>query len=169
MQREEVTMSQPDAGVTIRKMAESDLPRVNEIDRMLFGQRRVPTWPFSFAVYWDRYKPERSFVAEAGGQVAGFLVGSVVVEEHSQSVLNLKPSAAGPPEYRQVAWIDMIGVDPAYQSAGLGRSLVDAFCSECDRLNVPVKGVAREDDARLRGFLEKAGFKAAELIVYERR
>jgi ribosomal protein S18 acetylase RimI-like enzyme len=156
------------AEIAIRKMAPSDLDGVNEIDRRLFGKQRLPTWPYTFEVYWRQYRPDIRLVAETDGRVAGFIVGSLVVEEHSSSVLHLRHSEGGPGRYSQVGYIDMIGVDPARQSAGIGAALVDAFCAECKALNLGVRGVATEHDSGLRQFLERMGFKARELMVFER-
>jgi ribosomal protein S18 acetylase RimI-like enzyme len=161
-------MTERRARVKIRKMNQADLPTVKATDLLLFGDSRLPTWPFSFEEYWTAYRPDISFVAELDGRVAGFIVGTVVVEEHSYSVLNLRKASARPPRYRQVGWIDMIGVHPEHQHSGIGRSLVEAFCSECGRINAVVKGVAAADDDRLKRFLETAGFKLGNLVVYER-
>lgn len=153
--------------VKIRRMVEADLPRVNEIDRLLFGEERVPTWPFSFESYWALYHPELSFVAEAGGRVVGFIVGTVVEEAHSQSVLSLRHTIDRPSRHRKVGWLDMIGIDPGYQHMGIGRGLAEAFYEECKRSDAVMKGIARESDGRLRNFLASVGAKSSDLVVYE--
>jgi ribosomal protein S18 acetylase RimI-like enzyme len=161
-------MAQNKGNVKIRRMLEGDLPRVNEIDRLLFGEERVPTWPFSFEAYWALYHPKLSFVAEVGGRVVGFIVGTVVEEEHSQSVLNLRHTIDRPSRHRQVGWIDMIGIDPGYQHMGIGRGLVEAFSEECKRNDAVIRGIVKESDARLRDFLATVGFKSSDLVLYER-
>jgi len=60
--------------IKVRKMVESDLPRISEIDNQLAGKARVTTWPFSFEAYWEVYKPEMTFVAEADGKIVGILL-----------------------------------------------------------------------------------------------
>jgi ribosomal protein S18 acetylase RimI-like enzyme len=154
--------------VKIRRMVDADLPQVNAIDRLLFGKERVPTWPFSFESYWALYHPELSFVAEAGGRVVGFITGSLVEEEHSQSILSLRRTIERPSRHRKVGWIDMIGIDPAYQHMGIGRGMVEAFDAECKRSDAIMRGIARESDERLRNFLASVGFKRSDLVVYER-
>jgi len=153
--------------VLIRKMTRSDTERVTEIDEALFGSQRFPTWPFSFQVYWREYSPDIGLVAEVGENVVGFIVGCLVVEDHNRSVLSLRRSEQPRPAY-QVGWIDMIGVQPGSQNAGVGSRLVQAFCSECKSANVSVRAVARENDARLRHFLEAAGFRTRDLLIYEK-
>jgi ribosomal protein S18 acetylase RimI-like enzyme len=161
-------MAQEKENIKIRRMVEADLPQVNEIDRLLFGEERVPTWPFSFEAYWALYHPRLSFVAEAGGKVVGFIVGTVVEEEHSQSVLSLRHTIDRPSRHRRVGWIDMIGIDPGYQHMGIGRGLVEAFDEECKRSDAVMRGIAKESDVRLRNFLASVGFKSSDLVVYER-
>jgi ribosomal protein S18 acetylase RimI-like enzyme len=154
--------------VKTRRMDELDLPRVYAIDNLLFGEARVPSWPFSFEAYWALYHPELSFVAEAGDRVVGFIVGTVVEEEHSQSIVNLRHTLDHPSRHRKVGWIDMIGIDPEYQHMGIGRALVDAFDEECKRRGSVMGGIARESDKRLRDFLTAVGFKTSDLVFYER-
>jgi ribosomal protein S18 acetylase RimI-like enzyme len=154
--------------IKIRRMVDADLPQVNAIDRLLFGKERVPTWPFSFESYWALYHPELSFVAEAGGRVVGFITGSLVEEEHSQSILSLRRTIDRPSRHRKVGWVDMIGIDPAYQHMGIGRGLVEAFDEECKRSDAAIRGIAKESDEKLRNFLASVGFQRSDLIVYER-
>ncbi len=163
-----MTMAQPSKEVRIRPMVETDLPRVNEIDRMLFGDERVPTWPFSFEAYWSVYRPKLSLVAEMSNRVVGFVVGNIVPEEQSQSVLSLRHSPDRPTHHRRVGWIDMIGIDPESQGGGIGRKLVDAFYEQCRQSDAAVKGIARENDERLKKFLASVGFKSSGLVVYEK-
>ena len=163
-----MVMAQPSKEVKIRPMVETDLPRVNEIDRMLFGDERVPTWPFSFEAYWSVYRPKLSLVAEMSNRVVGFVVGNIVPEEQSQSVLSLRHSPDRPTHHRRVGWIDMIGIDPESQGGGIGRKLVDAFYEQCRQSDAAVKGIARENDERLKKFLASVGFKSSGLVVYEK-
>ncbi len=163
-----MTMAQSSKEVRIRPMVDTDLPRVNEIDRMLFGDERVPTWPFSFEAYWSVYRPKLSLVAEMSNRVVGFVVGNIVPEEQSQSVLSLRHSPDRPTHHRRVGWIDMIGIDPESQGGGIGRKLVDAFYEQCKQSDAAVKGIARENDERLKKFMASVGFKSSGLVVYEK-
>ncbi len=161
-------MARDKGEVKIRRMVDADLPRVNYIDRLLFGEERVPTWPFSFEAYWQIHHPGLSFVAEVEGEVAGFLVGNIVQEEHSQSINRLSHTIADFSRHRLVGWIDMLGIDPKYQHRGIGRALVEAFHEECKRNNAPMRGIAREDDEKLKSFLVSLGFRKWEITTYEK-
>ena len=161
-------MAEKKADVKIRRMVEADLPRVNAIDRLLFGEERVPTWPFSFESYWALYHPDLRFVAEAEGRVVGFIVGTIVEEEHSQSVLSLRHTIERPSRHRKVGWIDMMGIDPGYQRMQIGRALGEAFYEECRRSAAVIRLIVRESDRRLRNFLASLDFKSSDLVIYER-
>lgn len=161
-------MTQDKGGVKVRRMVEGDLPRVNDIDRLLFDEERVPTWPFSFEAYWRIYRPELSFVAELKGEVVGFLVGSIEKEERSQTIFSWAHRVAPPSRHQKIGWIDMIGIRPDCQHRGIGRSLVAAFHDECKRNNAMMRSIIREDDERLKNFVVALGFKKWEIATYEK-
>ena len=160
-------MAEKKSDVKIRRMVAADLPRVNAIDRLLFGEQRVPTWPFSFESYWALYHPDIRFVAEVEGRVIGFIMGTVVEEEHSQSVLNLRHTITPPSRHHKVGWVDMVGIEPEYQHRAIGRALGEAFYEECKRCDASMRVIVRENDGRLRNFLESVGFKSSDVVIYE--
>ena len=161
-------MAHSNGEVNTRKMVDADLTRVNEIDKLLFDEERVPTWPFSFEEYWGIHGPGISFVAEVEGKVVGFLAGNIVQEDHSQSILNLRRAVDDFSRVEQVGWIDMIGILPEFQNRRVGRALVEAFQEECKHNNAPIRGIVKEGDERLQKFLERLGFKKWEMTTYEK-
>ena len=154
--------------VKIRKMVDADLVRINEIDSLLFGEKRVRTWPFPFKNYWDIYGPGVSFVAEVERQVVGFLAGNIVGQERSQSILDLMHTIGRSSRYQKIGWIDMVGILPDFQNKQIGRALVEAFHKECQRNEAPIRIITRGDDIRLADFLVKLGFRKWETTVYEK-
>ncbi len=159
----------PEAGeVKVRKMNNADLARVNEIDRLLYGEERVPTWPFSFEAYWGIHRPKLSFVAEVDGVVVGFLVGNIAQEEHSQSIFRLARMSGPQPQNQKIGWMDMIGIHPDYQRRSIGRLLIEAFVEQCKRNNAAVRGVVRDGDERLEKFMISLGFKKQETVIFEK-
>ena len=161
-------MVQSGGETKIRRMVDADLPKVNEIDSMLFDKERVPTWPFSFAAYWNVYRPELSFVAELDGKVVGFLVGEIRQEEPSWSIFDWAHIVDHPSRHKQVGWIDMIGIHPDCQRKGIGQSLVEAFYEECKRNNASMSCMIKENDERLKSFAEAVGFKKWDIATYEK-
>lgn len=154
--------------INIRRMISADLNRVNEIDRLLFGERRVRTWPFSFKSYWEIYGPGVNFVAEVNGLVVGFLAGNIVDQERSQSILDLMHTIGRSARYQSIGWIDMMGILPEFQGKRIGQALVEAFHKECQLQDAPMRSIIRGDDTRLVNFLLKLGFRKWETTVYEK-
>jgi ribosomal protein S18 acetylase RimI-like enzyme len=154
--------------VRVRRMAPSDLNKVNQIDRLLSGSERVPTWPFSFEAYWNIYGPGQIFVADIDSQVVGFIAGNITQEDRSFSVLDMMRTTQPPSRYPKVGWIDMLGVLPDFQSKHVGAALVDAFYKECKSISATMRIIVKKDDARLTSFLERIGFKKWEITTYEK-
>mgnify|MGYP001309894668 CR=1 FL=1 len=132
-------MPQDKGDVHIREMVEEDLPSMNRVDRLLLADERAPTWPLSFESYWQVHRPDTRFVTEIGHELAGFVVGTIVEEEHNQSITSLSHMMVDYHRHRWVGWIDMIGVRPEVQHKGVGRALVEAFYAECKRNNAVMR------------------------------
>ena len=162
-------MAQNKGDIKIRKMVESDLAKVNEVDRSLFSKGRVTTWPFSFENYWKTYHPKLSFVAELKGEVVGFLVGIIGKEERSRSIFSHTFRAG--PLYRgnQIGWIDMIGIREDCWHRGIGRALVEAFQNECKRKNARMRINVRDNDKELKEFLVGLGFVKSDIAIYRKQ
>ncbi len=140
-------------GITIRRMTEADLPQIKRIDELLVGEERVASWPAAAEKLWAVYRPLLSFVAESKGGVVGFILGDIRGVEYGTSMSG---------------WIDMMGVNPAYQRQGIGQRLVEAFCKECQRNEVKIRVMLKEDDERLKAFWSYVGFHKGDLINFER-
>ena len=154
--------------VQVRRMTHDDLMKVNQIDRLLFGDQRVPTWPFSFETYWNMYGPGVSFVAEVNGQLVGFLAGTITPQERSHSIIDMMHSVARASRYPKIGWIDMIGILPEFQNKQVGRALVTAFYEECKRNGASARAHVKEGDTRLSSFLVRMGFNKWETATYEK-
>lgn len=163
-------MAKNNSEVKVRRMAHDDLMQVNQIDRQLFGEQRVPSWPFPFDTYWNIYGPGVSFVAEINGELVGFLAGTIVQQERSQSIIDMMHSKDRTSRYPKVGYIDMIGIRPEFQNKhpSVGRALVNAFLEECKRNGAPTRATVKESDTRLTSFLERLGFKKFESVTYEK-
>ena len=161
-------MAKNNNAVTARRMTHDDLMQVNQIDSQLFGEQRVPTWPFSFDTYWNIYGPGVSFVAEVNGQVVGFLAGTIVQQERSQSLIDMMHSESRSSRYPKIGYIDMIGIRPEFQNKQVGRALVNAFFEECRENGAAVRANIKESDERLSKFLVRMGFKKWETATYEK-
>ena len=150
----------------IRSLTENDLDAVVEIDRKILGKTRREHWKRKMG-YANIY-PRPALVAEIGGKVVGFILGYVSGWEF------------GVPD--SVGWIDTIGVDPDFQSKGVGetlfKKLIENFRrtgreaqpesreSQIEGVNV-VYTLVRWNDWNLLRFFDKMGFKKGEMISLE--
>lgn len=123
------------SGILIRAMRREDVPAVCAVDRQCFVQ---PWSPETFEAELDTtvvyYR-----VAEAGGQVAGYLGSHVIQDE---------------------AHVTTFGVDPALRRRGIGERLMADFLrhavrSDCLRITLEV----RESNLAAQGLYRKFGFQ----------
>jgi ribosomal protein S18 acetylase RimI-like enzyme len=152
--------------VKIRVLSENDLDAVVKIDKKILGKERRAFWKRKIA-YADIY-PRPALVAEFEGKVVGFIMGYVSGWEF------------GVPD--TTAWIDTLGVDPAYQRRGIGRALFNALIesfkrtgreaspgvieakkAEIEGVNV-VYTLANWNDWDLMQFYNAMGFKKGEML-----
>lgn len=92
--------------ITLRPVEPSDYaPIIRVLDEWWDGRAMHDMLPKLFFVHFC----ETSFIAEAGGERVGFLIGFV--------------SQTHPKE----AYIHFVGVHPKYRLAGVGRRLYDSF------------------------------------------
>jgi len=139
--------------VEIRVMRKSDVEPVAEIDYKVFGKRRPEYYERRVAEFLDEDSGRlvTSLVAEVGGQVAGFIMGSVYLGEF------------GIPE--TMASIDTIGVDPHHQRQGIAGYLLDEFKTTVRKAGVAkVHTLVNWTDTDLLGFFANGGFVAANTL-----
>ncbi len=139
--------------VEIRVMRESDVVPVTEIDYKVFGARRPEYYERKVAEVLDEESGRlvTSLVAEVGGKVAGFVMGSVYLGEF------------GIPE--SIAYIDTIGVDPEYQRQGVAGYLLDEFKTTVHKAGVnKMHTLVNWADTDLLGFFANQGFVAANTL-----
>ena len=148
----EVTMALLEE-VTVRKMTDEDLPKVNKISQSLFGKERVSTWLQAVEDHWKHYRSTLNLVAEADGQVVGFLMGGI------RRARRMMPLAG---------WIDIMGIRRDYQHKGIGRKLVEAFTKECEKSDAAMAVAIKKNDKPLKKFFSKMGFKDSDLLILEK-
>jgi len=102
--------------LTIREMELEDLPKVYALGESIFTADK---WP-SLHRTWDEYEAvglfssdgEYCLVAEQGGQLAGFALGTLIDKRKSAW------------SYGYLMWL---AVDPAHKRSGIASQLVDAL------------------------------------------
>jgi GNAT superfamily N-acetyltransferase len=142
-----------DSRLRIRPMEHEDIGDVLAIDRKITGVRRAMT-------YTDLITGDlggllaMSIVAEASGQVVGFILARHVV--------------VGEP-VEEVGLIQIMGVDTDYWRQGIATKMVDFLLKRCQSKGIrTVQTMVNEHDSQLRGFFEHSGFRPGQLIAYSR-
>ena len=96
--------------IQIRKIVETDLRIVMDIEQLLHDEGRKQIWPFSFESYWEILHPNVGLVAELDGDVVGFVIGKIVKLERRKSIFG-RLHTGEPYSLREwVGWVDMIGI-----------------------------------------------------------
>ena len=147
-------MAKKDAAV-VRAVEPSDLDAIMRIDEKLTAQTRKDYWRTRLDIAALR-PPWMSSVAEMDGRLVGFLFGWVAESEFGM------PGAT--------AWIDLIGVDPAYRGRGVGQALVERFIGGGQELRA-IRKVATLIDlgqADVREFFTRLGFHHGPMIHMEK-
>ncbi|RKT88657.1 Ribosomal protein S18 acetylase RimI [Saccharopolyspora antimicrobica] len=90
------------------------LPGVLELGNRVFDVSEMPytSWSLSSAAVHLDAQPDACWVAEAGGRVAGFVLGSLSYDERA--------------DWGYVEWL---AVDPEHQGRGLAKTLLEESCA----------------------------------------
>ena len=137
----------------IRSMVEKDLEAVAEIDQKVLGEKRFDYWRRKIKFH-EEDSEVRGLVAEIEGRIVGFILGEISGREFRV------------PE--TIAWIDTIGVDPAYQKKGVASTLLSQVIQ-----NFRQRGITRLytlvnwSSWDLLHFYKKAGFTRGDMINLE--
>ena len=135
--------------IRIRPVDELDLEEIAAVDEKIGGTYRPETWE-TRVFYYLRRDPEGSFVAEADGEVVGFMLGEVRSGEFGMD--------------EPTGWIEILGVDPECRGRSVGRKLVDAMLAHFRALGVKeVRTLVDEEMAPIEEFFTAIGFRPAPM------
>lgn len=137
--------------VIIRPLVKEDLPSILDIDAKITGASRSSLDKEKVDYYLR--DPKVCWGAEMNGTLIGFMLGYVRGWEFGAS---------------ESGWIEILGVDPAYQRKGVGRALLNAILDEFKKRGVKtVRVVARWYDPIL-NFFRAEGFEHGELLSVQK-
>jgi ribosomal protein S18 acetylase RimI-like enzyme len=145
------------SSTVIRFMREDDFDAVVRIDERVLGTSRPDYYKMKFEKLFktDDYLPT-SLVAEVGSEVAGFVMGELYMGEYGI--------------FQEEATLDTIGVDPDYQSQGIGKRLIKEFVEHLKKLGVQkVYTLVNWNDSQLIHFFSANQFSPSQTINLERR
>jgi len=137
--------------VRIRPMEPEDIDAVLAIDKKISGVRRAVT--YTDLITGDLGGVlDLSFVAEADGHIAGFILA--------------RRAYVGEP-VAEVGLVQILGVDPDYGRQGIATKLVEALLESGQSENLKaVRIMIKERDSQLQAFFAHMGFKRGQLIDY---
>jgi len=143
-----------EAAVRVRPAQRRDLDPVIAIDATVTGLEKRDYWRSVFRRYADARRAGRRFlVAEAGGEVVGFVVGEVRDWEFGS-----------PP----CGWVFGIDVRPDMRLAGIGTRLLEALCASFRRVGVTkVRTMLARDNTLILSFFRSQGMTAGPFIPLE--
>jgi predicted N-acetyltransferase YhbS len=139
--------------VKIRPLEQHDIEAIVTIDEKVLGENRKDYWERKLEAMNSK-SSQASLVAEVEGTVVGFILGDISGWEF------------GVPE--TIAWIDTIGIDPAYQKKGLARSLAFELIRNLRALGVKtIYTLVNWNDWDLLQFFHAVGFTRGDMINLE--
>jgi predicted N-acetyltransferase YhbS len=139
--------------VEIRTLKKEDLDAIVKIDEKVLGESRKDYWERRLELMNDK-SSQISLVAEAEGEVVGFILGDVSGGEF------------GVPE--TIGWMDTIGVDPAYQKKGVATALAHELIENLKAIGVrTIYTLVSWNDWDLLQFFHAMGFTRGDMINLE--
>lgn len=141
--------------VHIRNLREEDLPNIVDIEDRTTGISRLDYWKKRIELS-EAIRPHwTSIVAEVDNRVVGFIFGRAAELEFGL------PGT--------VAWIEIIGVDPAYRHQGIASKLIEQFTSSADDHGIQtVFTLVSRSNADMERFFTRLGFTEGQMLHFQK-
>lgn len=140
---------------TLRPLKPADLERVVEIDRQASGRLRRVFFEKRLAAALANSAGFITMAAETDGVLSGFAIARLQNGEFGEN--------------SQIAILDVIGVEPSSQHAGLGHLLLDGITGDMRKRGITeLRTQVDWNDRNILQFFSAAGFSLAPQHVLER-
>ncbi len=141
----------------IRNLRQSDFDSVVHIDSLATGYPRDHYFEKKFRrTLGEDSQVMLALVAELNGKVIGFIMGEANSGEYGIA--------------QPVASVDTIGLDPDYKGLGIGKILMEDFCSVAERAGIELMTTLVPDNwPDVIKFFEAHGFKEAGMMALDRK
>jgi ribosomal protein S18 acetylase RimI-like enzyme len=141
--------------IYVRNLEKRDLPAIVSMEERQTGVARPEYWEKRIEIS-EAIRPHwASLVAELDNRVVGFVLGR-----------------AGEFEFGlpgTVAWIEIIGVDPAYRRQGIAQELVGQFAESAEDHGIKtVFTLIDPNHADLQHFFSRLGFAQGKMVHYQK-
>lgn len=141
-----------DDRLQIRSLTELDVDGIVRIVEKT-RQRYEPDLWEDRVTYYLRRDPEASVVAEAGGEVVGFMLGDLRSGEFGLD------EASG--------WIEVLGIDPDHAGRGIGRAMGEEMLARYRQRGVRrVRTMVDQSMPDVEAFFARLGFAPDSLRPY---
>jgi ribosomal protein S18 acetylase RimI-like enzyme len=141
--------------IHIRSLAKEDLSSIVDIEERLTGVHRPDYWTKRIEIS-EAIRPHwASLVAEIKGRVVGFTFGRAAELEFGL------PGT--------VAWIEIIGVDPAHRGQGIARALLERFVASAEDHGIrTVFTLVRNNNQDMAEFFGRLGFAQGKMLHFQK-
>ncbi len=141
--------------IHIRNLYKTDLSSFVAIEERLTGVARPGYWEKRIEMS-EAIRPHwASLVAEVNNQVVGFILGRAGELEFGL------PST--------VAWIEIIGVDPAFWGQGIARGLIEKFTASAEDHGIKtVFTLVKSEDQGIADFFRRVGFVQGKMLHFHK-
>lgn len=142
--------------ISIRNLRADDLTTIVDIEDRTTGVSRRPYWEKRIEMS-EAIRPHwTSLVAEYDNRVVGFLFGR-----------------AGELEFGlpgTVAWVEIIGVDPAYRKHGVGAALMEQFANSAEDHGIQtIFTLVSKGNELMNRFFSKQGYTQGEMLHFQKK
>jgi ribosomal protein S18 acetylase RimI-like enzyme len=141
--------------IYVRSLEKNDLASIVNIEERVTGIGRRDYWEKRIEIS-EAIRPHwASLVAELDNHVVGFVFGRAAELEFGL------PGT--------VAWIEIIGVDPAYRRQGIARALLDRFTSSAEDHGVKtIFTLVNNDQPEMKDFFNRLGFAQGKMQHFQK-
>ncbi len=147
-------MPETESEIRVRPLDELDISAIVAIDEKISGRYRPEVWERRIG-YYIRRDPDAPVVAEADGEVVGFMLGEVRSGEFGLE--------------EPTGWIEVLGVDPGHRGRSIGRRMAEAMLEHFRGQGArSVRTLVDEEMGELHGFFTSLGFEPATLRPFVR-
>jgi ribosomal protein S18 acetylase RimI-like enzyme len=141
--------------IHIRGLDKRDLPAIVNMEERETGVARPDYWEKRLEIS-EAVRPHwASLVAEYENRVVGFILGRA--GEHEFGL----PGT--------VAWVEMIGIDPAYRRRGIADELMEQFIASAEDHGIKtIFTLIDPNRSELQHFFSRQGFVRGKMIHYQK-
>ena len=141
--------------VHVRPLEKADLGAIADIEDRVTGVARPDYWAKRIEIS-EAVRPHwASLVAELDGRVVGFLLGR-----------------AGELEFGlpgTVAWVEIVGVHPAYRQRGVASQLMERFTQSAGDHDIHrIFTIVDSDNAEMQQFFAHRGFAQGKMLHFQK-